>query len=122
MKRFLAAIGLLGLFTTLLFCADASGKWKGSFEAGGTPRELIFDLKGSGNGLTGTVVGAAEKPSEIKEGKLEGADVSFYFMTEYQGNPVKLVCKGQLAGDEIRFTMGTDDGQWSTNFVAKKSS
>jgi hypothetical protein len=121
MKRTFTLLGLLGLLATLLFCADATGKWKGSFDAGGTPREVTFDLKASGDALTGTVGGLLDKAAEIKDGKVQGANVSFWFMTEYQGNPIKLVCKGQLADDEIKFTMGLEDGQWSTEFVAKKS-
>lgn len=121
MKRRFALLGLLGCLTTLLIAADASGKWKGSFEAGGAQRDLTFDLKADGASVTGTIVGIAEKPVEVKEGKLQGTDVSFWFMTEYQGNAIKLVCKGQLAGDEMRVTLGTEDGAWSTNFVARKS-
>ncbi len=121
MKRTFALLGFLALLTTLLFCADASGKWKGSFDAGGTNREVTFDLKANGDALTGTVGGLLDRTLEIKDGKIQGADVSFWFTTEYQGNPIKLVCKGQLSGDEIRFTMGLEDGQWSTNFVAKRS-
>ena len=121
MQRRLAFLGLLGLLTTLTFGADASGKWKGSFEAGGEQRQLTFDLKADGAAVTGTVVGVTPMPVEVKDGKVQGADVSFWFMTEYQGNAYKLVCKGQLAGDEMRVTIGTEDGSWSTNFVAKKS-
>ena len=122
MKRALALLGLMGLVATLLLCADATGKWKGTFDAAGTMRDIVFDMKASGGTLTGTVGGLLDRTSEIKEGKVDGDTVSFWFMTEYQGDPIKLVCKGQIAGDEIRFTMGLDDGQWSTEFVAKKSS
>ena len=122
MKRTLTLLGLMGLFTALLYCADASGKWKGSFDAGGASREVTFDLKASGEALTGTVGGLLDRTSEIKEGKVQGSNVTFWFMTEYQGNPIKLICKGQLDGDQIKFTMGLEDGQWSTEFVAKKSS
>ena len=96
MKRTLGMLGLLAVWTTLLLCADASGKWKGSFEAGGTNREVTFDLKASGEALTGTVGGLLDRALEIKDGKIQGADVTFWFTTEYQGNPIKLVCKGQL--------------------------
>lgn len=122
MKRTLAIVGLMGLLASLLLCADASGKWKGSFDAAGTTREVTFDLKASGNTVTGTVAGLLDRTSEVKEGKIEGDTVSFWFMTEYQGDAIKLVCKGQLSGDEIKFTMGLEDGQWSTDFVAKKTS
>jgi hypothetical protein len=122
MKRTFALLGLMGLLATLLLCADATGKWKGTFDAAGTMREIVFDMKTSDGALTGTVGGLLDRTSEIKEGKVQGDTVSFWFMTEYEGNPIKLICKGQLAGDEIHFTMGLDDGQWSTEFVAKKSS
>jgi len=122
MKRTLALLGLMGLLATLLLCADPTGKWKGSFDAGGANRDVVFDLKASGETLTGTVGGLLDRTSEIKDGKVQGDNITFWFMTEYQGDPIKLVCKGQLAGDEIRFTMGLEDGQWSTDFVAKKSS
>ncbi|HEY2018860.1 MAG TPA: hypothetical protein VGH38_35390 [Bryobacteraceae bacterium] len=120
MKRTLVLLGLLTLLTTLLFSADASGKWKGSFDGGGTERTVTFNLKATGNDLTGTVEGLLDKPSEVKDGKMDGNTVSFWFMTEYQGNPIKLVCKGTLAGDEIKINMGLDDGQWSTDFVVKR--
>jgi hypothetical protein len=122
MKRTLTFLGSLSLLTMLLCGADATGKWKGSFDAGGESRQITFDLKTSGDTVTGTIAGMPEKTSEIKEGKLQGSNVSFWFMTEYQGNPIKLVCKGQLSGDEIKFSMGLEDGQWSTEFVAKKGS
>jgi hypothetical protein len=121
MVRTLGILGLLGLLTGLLLAADVSGKWKGSFDAGGTNRELTFDLKAEGSAVTGTVIGATEKPIEVKEGKVQGSEVSFWFMSEYQGNAYKLVCKGQLAGDEMKVTIGTEDGSWNTSFVAKKN-
>jgi hypothetical protein len=33
---------------------------------------------------------------------------------------VKLVYKGELAGDEIKFTVSTDDGSWSAEVRAKR--
>ena len=104
----------------LLLGADVSGKWKGSFGGGGGDRDLTFDLKASGATLTGTVSGMLDKPIEIKDGKVEGDTVSFWLMSEYQGQPVKLVYKGAASASEIRFTMGTEDGGWSTELVAKK--
>ena len=108
------------MLATLLYCADATGKWKGSIDAGGETRELTFDLKASGDTLTGTFGGPMEKPSEIKDGKIQGDTVSFWAMADYQGQPIKLVFKGQVLASEIYFTMGLDDGSWSTDLVVKK--
>ena len=57
----------------------------------------------------------------LKEGKIDGDDLTFSINIDYQGNPVRLVVKGKVAGDEIKFDLGTDDGAWSTQLTAKKS-
>jgi hypothetical protein len=72
--------------------------------------------------LTGTVNGLPTPKAEIKDGKVDGDTVSFWIGIEYEGNPVKLVLKGKLTGDsEIKFSMGTEGGEWSTEITAKKS-
>src|SRR5258708_5385968 len=93
--------------------ADSTGTWKGTLETDDESRELTFDLKTDGGKLTGTVGGLLDRPLDINEGKVEGAIVTFFVITDWDGNAVKLVYKGQLAGDEIKFTMSTDDGSWS---------
>ena len=120
MKRIPTLAGLLLVLATLLYCADATGKWKGTFDAPDGARELTFDLKASGDTLTGAVSGLAGEASEVKEGKIQGDTVSFWAMAEYQGQPIKLVFKGQVLESEIHFTMGLDDGSWSTDLVVKK--
>jgi hypothetical protein len=120
MKRIRTLAGLLLVLATLLYSADATGKWKGSLDAGGETHDLTFDLKASGDTLTGTLSGVMEKASEIQDGKVQGDTVSFWAMGEYQGQPIKLVFKGQVLESEIHFTMGLDDGSWSTDFVVKK--
>jgi hypothetical protein len=123
MKRTLALSGLLALVAALLAGADLTGQWKGSFEGGGETRNVVFDLKSDGTAVTGTVGGlsAPGNALELKDGKLAGDKLSFWFTTEYNGGDIKLVCTGQVAGGEIKFTIGLDDGSWSTDFVAKKS-
>ena len=120
MKRVPVVAGLLLVLATLLYCADATGKWKGAIDAGDETRDLTFDLKASGDTLTGAFSGGAEKPSEIKDGKVQGDTVSFWAMSEYQGQAIKLVFKGQVLEGEIHLTMGLDDGSWSTDLVVKK--
>jgi hypothetical protein len=119
MKRIPTLAGLWLLLATLLYSADATGKWKGSIDAGGETHELNFDLKASGDTVTGAF-SAGGQPSEIKDGKIQGDTVSFWATAEYQGQPIKLVFKGQVLESEIHFTMGLDDGSWSTDLVVKK--
>jgi hypothetical protein len=100
--------------------ADATGTWKGNLETDDESRELTFDLKTDGGKLTGTVGGLLDRPLDINEGKVEGAIITFFVITDWDGNAVKLVYKGELAGDEIKFTMSTDDGSWSAEVKAKR--
>jgi hypothetical protein len=120
MTRIATLTGLCLMLASLLFSADATGKWKGTLDAGGAIHELTFDLKATGDTLTGAVSGLKEQASEIKDGNVQGDTVSFWAMGEYQGQPLKLVFKGQVSESEIRFTMGLDDGSWSSEIIVKK--
>jgi hypothetical protein len=121
-RRFCAAALLLAVTAVMLLAADAAGTWKGSFDFNGTTVSLTFNLKTNGAAVTGTIEGLPTEASEIKEGKVDGDSITFWSMTEYQGSPIKLVYHGKIAGDQISFTMGTDDGGWSADLVAKRSS
>ena len=120
MKRNLAITGLLMLLAGLASAADLTGKWQGSFKFNDQEVPVTMDLKGAAD-ISGTVNGLPGGTAEIKEGKLAGEDLSFYIMIDYQGSPVKLVYKGKVKGDEIRFNFGTEDGSWGTELVAKKA-
>jgi len=118
----ITAILTLGLLAMAAVAAatDATGTWKGKLETQDGSRELTFNLKADGDKLTGTVAGLLDKALDVNEGKVQGATLTFSVMSEWEDNPIKLVYKGELAGDEIRFTMGTDDGTWSTEVKAKR--
>jgi hypothetical protein len=110
------------VFALSATATDVTGKWKGSFQGGDDSHEVTFNLKADGAKLTGDVSGLLDKALEIQEGKVQGSTITFSVMSEWEGNPIKLVYKGEVAGDEIHFTMGTDDGSWSTEFTAKRVS
>ncbi len=118
------AVSLL-FFCAALLAADVNGKYKASIEAPDGTHVLVFNLKAEGANLTGTVSNGSESAdapgSKIEDGKVQGDNVSFTWVTMYQGSPVKLICKGQIAGSELKMSMGTDDGSWSTELTAKKA-
>jgi hypothetical protein len=99
---------------------DVTGVWKGAFDYNGTSFPLVIHLA-SGNGVvTGTVEGLPTTPAEIHEGKIDGDTVSFWVSTDYQGQTYKLVYKGKVAAAQIAFTLGVEDGSWSTQMTAAK--
>jgi|ERR1051326_4155399 hypothetical protein len=120
MKRLIIFMFALLALATIAAAADATGKWKGNLETDDGSRELTFNLKAAGGNLTGTVEGLLDRSLELNEGKVEGATITFSVISEWDGNAVKLIYRGELVGDEIKFTMGTDDGSWSTEIKAKR--
>jgi hypothetical protein len=110
----------LVMLAGLLTAASLTGAWKGQFDYNGNAVPLTIDLKADGDALTGSVTGLPAGVAEIKEGKIQGATISFYVTSEYQGSPIKLVYKGQVQDDGIHFNMGLEDGSWGVDFVAKR--
>jgi hypothetical protein len=98
-----------------------AGTWKGSFNFEGNSVALTFNLKNSGNAVSGTVEGLPTTPAEIHEGKADGDSVTFWVSTDYQGQAYKLVYKGKVSAGQIKFTFGTGDGSWDAELTALKS-
>ncbi len=100
---------------------DVSGDWKGTFDLNGTPTEIVFHLKSSGNAVTGTVERPGAPAVEVHEGKIEGDTVSFWINSDYQGQTYTVVYKGKIAPGQIDFDFGTADQSWSSTVMAKKT-
>lgn len=101
--------------------ADVTGTWKGSFDYEGSSVELTFHLTQAGGALTGTVEGLPTTPAPIHDGKLDGNTVTFWVLTDYQGETYKLVYTGKINAEKIEFDFGTDDGGWGTTLTAAKA-
>ena len=118
MGRVAGFVLLLGASAITIFAADVTGQWKS--QAGDDPA-FTFSLKSDGNVVTGSMLSTEGREHPISEGKLEGNNISFSVMSEWQGNPIKLVAKGTVKGDEIDLNIGTDDGAWSTDTTLKRA-
>lgn len=113
---------LMGAFVAVtLAAADLTGKWTGQFDFNGNSVPITFNLKSDGAALTGTVSGLPTDNAEIKDGKIDGDSVTFWLMTDYQGNAIKLVYNGKISSDQIDITMATEDGGFSVSFPIKKA-
>jgi hypothetical protein len=100
---------------------ELTGTWKGAFSFEGNDMPLTFNLKSSGNTVTGTVEGLPNTPAEIRDGKVDGDAVTFWVATEYQGQTYKLVYKGKVVAGQIKFAFGTEDGSWGAELAVTKS-
>ena len=118
-KTFLAGIVVLMALTASVFAADITGKW--TADAAGTQLTLTF--KADGTTLTGTVDNPQAGPTDIKEGKIDGDNISFYLMRKINEADTKIVWKGKVAGaDEIKFTREIEGGAGGppTEIIAKR--
>jgi hypothetical protein len=102
--------------------ATVAGKWSSDFETQVGQLKYIFEFKVAGDKLTGKAtrtLDGAKTETEIKEGKVTGADVSFVEMLKNQDQDIRIEYKGKLAGDEIKFTRKVGDIA-TTEIVAKR--
>jgi hypothetical protein len=116
----IAAMATLLVMTAA--AADVEGKWVGQMPTrDGQTRETTFDLKASGDKLTGTMSGP-QGAVEIQNGKVSGGDISFKVSFDAGGNTIVLLFNGTVAGDQIKFTRKREGADQSQSFTAKKAS
>lgn len=110
---------------TLLAAADATGKWTAAMPGrGGNTMTVSMNLKADGQKLTGTVSGRMGD-TDISDGKIDGQDLSFNVVREFNDNKVTQSYKGKLDGDTIYFSLTTTGGRMAGSaareFDAKRS-
>ncbi len=99
---------------------DVTGNWKAALDVQGTSLPLVFHFTSKESVVTGTVDGLPNSPTELHDGKVDGDTLTFWINSDYQGTTYKIVCKGKIAADGIKLTLGTDDGSWGTDVTATK--
>ncbi len=103
MKYFSLVSGLL-LLAVFAFAADIDGKWTGSIAGmDGNNMTIGFTFKAEGTTLTGVHIVNGQETA-IKEGKIEGTNISFMVTLDLGGQETKIPHKGVLSGDQIKMT------------------
>jgi hypothetical protein len=109
MKSKMVWIGIaaLSLMAATLWAADITGKW--TAQAQGSDITLIFKV--AGTALTGTLENS-QMPGviEIKDGKIDGDNVSFTINRKMNDMEMKIVWKGKVEGNVIKFKRETAGG------------
>ncbi|HSW39281.1 MAG TPA: hypothetical protein VLL97_07305 [Acidobacteriota bacterium] len=114
-----AAILLVAAFAT---AANIDGTWAGKFDSGmgGPPMELDYIFKADGSKLTGTTTGGAgAERIPIKNGKIDGNNISFTVETAGE-MPMTLNFKGVLSGDELKLSFDMGMGGPPSEFTVKR--
>jgi len=109
-KLILPAMLLLGISGAAL-AADINGKWTAEVQGrNGTVTETLV-LNASGNTLTGSFTGARGGAVDISEGTLDGNQVSFKVVREFNGNQFAQQYKGTLSdAGELNLTVSMGGG------------
>lgn len=98
----IGTVGLLALVGSA-WAADITGTWVAQIEGRQGTQENTFNFKVDGANLTGTMT-TSRGESEISEGKVEGDEISFAIVRSFGENEMKILYKGTVSGDEIKFT------------------
>jgi hypothetical protein len=104
MKLFVLAVGLLVLAAGSAFAADVDGKWSGSISTPNGDFPQSFTFKADGPTLTGSMAGMDGAPIPIKDGKVDGANISFSVTLDFGGMMFVLNYKGVVEKEQIKFT------------------
>jgi hypothetical protein len=112
---------LTALMGVAAFAADVSGKWTAETPGrDGQTMTSTFNLKADGNTLTGTVSGR-RGDAEISNGKIDGDNVSFDVVREFNGNSMTIHYKGTVSGDTLNLKMEGSRGP-ARDIAAKRAS
>jgi hypothetical protein len=118
MKRLIASFVICA---GMAFAADATGTWKASIETPNGTIENTFTLKVDGGKITGAVSSGQMGDSQISEGKVDGDNISFSVVRNFNGNEFRINYKGKVSESEIKFTGEIPGMDRTFEFSAKKS-
>ena len=117
--RFLAIAVASLMLAVSTFAADVDGKWSGSVSTPNGDFPQAFTLKADGATLTGSMTGMDGSAIPIKDGKVDGSNISFSVTLDFGGMMFTLNYKGVVAKDQISFK--GDAMGMPFEFVVKRS-
>jgi hypothetical protein len=110
MQRILVvSVVVLSVVWAPLLAADITGKWTSEFDSPIGRQRYVYEFKVDGTTLTGTATQSERGTTDIKEGKINGDDISFVELVTVEGNELRIEHNGKVAGDEIRFRRKVGD-------------
>src|SRR5262249_37767733 len=97
---------LIALFAFTASAADIAGTWKASTQGpDGNSFETTFVFKVDGAKLTGSTSNQFMADQQISEGKIDGDNLTFVVVSNFNGNEFKLNYKGKVTGSEMKLTV-----------------
>jgi len=103
MKKYALVLGLL-LLAAPAFAADVDGKWAGTLSTPMGDLPVAYEFKADGANLTGTTLGFDGGTVPIKDGKIDGNNISFVVSFDFGGMAIDISYKGVVSASEIKIT------------------
>jgi hypothetical protein len=103
-----------------VFAADVDGKWSGTVDTPGGQFPVNFTFKADGAMLAGSLAGPDGSEIPVKDGKIDGNNISFSITLDFGGMPFELSYKGVVSPEQIQFS--GDAGGMPFEFVVKRVS
>ena len=103
--------------------ADFNGNWTGDVQGrNGNTQTLTFDFHVDGANLTGKIT-TPRGDVDLSNGKVDGDNISFDQVLNFNGNSITISYKGVADGDTIKFTrtFGASGDRPPQDFVAKRA-
>jgi hypothetical protein len=107
-RKALLAVAVLAFCSVAALAADFNGKWTADVTTPRGTQTITFDFHVDGAKLTGTIT-SPRGDSEITEGKIDGDNISFTQVMNFNGNEMKIVYTGKADGETIKFTRQVAD-------------
>jgi len=107
------------------WAADLTGAWKSEFDSRIGLQKYTYTLKQDGTNLTGKAnseIGEQKRETELKEGKVDGDNVSFAEMLNFQDNEIRITYTGKISptnANEIKLKRQVGDFA-TEDIVAKR--
>ena len=95
----------LALLTAPAFAANVDGDWTGPIDSPNGPVQMNYSFKADGTKLTGTTTGPDGNKLVIKDGKIDGAKISFAVDVDFGGTAMTLKYTGVVAADSVALTL-----------------
>jgi hypothetical protein len=108
LRKALLAVLFLTLGSAAVLAADFSGKWTADVTTPRGTQTYNFDFHVNGAALTGKITNPRGE-FDITEGKIDGDNISFTQVMNFNGNEMKMVYTGKADGDTIKFTRQAGD-------------
>jgi hypothetical protein len=96
------------LMTVVAFAASIDGKWTGEVTTPNGTRPVTFTFVSDGSKLNGTTTGRGGEV-KITNGTVDGDNVSFDVIREFNGNTMTTHYTGTVSGSDLKLKMQMGD-------------